>query len=47
MFTDGKIPTFTEGREKRNIIAPLFIDDELPTFTKGSKKTTITNVHRW
>ena len=38
MFTTDVLPTFTEGREKRNIIASPFTDDELPTFTKGSKK---------
>ena len=40
MFTDGELPTFTEGREKRNIIAPTFTDGELPRFNEGSKKIT-------
>ena len=39
-FTDGDLPTFTEGREIRNIIAPPFTESELPTFTEGSKKIT-------
>ena len=43
MFTDGELPTFTEGREKRNFIALTFTDGELPTFTEDSKKITITN----
>ena len=31
-FTNGEIPTFTEGREK---ISSMFNDDELPTFAEG------------
>ena len=45
MFIDGKLPTFTEGREKTNIIALTFTDGELPMFTEGSKKIIMTNVH--
>ena len=45
MFTNGELPNFTEGREKRNIIAPMFTNGELPTFTEGSKKIKITNIH--
>ena len=45
MFTDDELPTFTEGREKRNIITPSFTNDELPTFTEGRKKITIIDVH--
>ena len=44
-FTDDELPTFTEGREKRNIIARMFTDSELPTFTEGSKNITIFNLH--
>ena len=47
MFTEGELPTFTEGGEKRNILIPTFTDGELPTFTKGIKKITITNIHGW
>ena len=44
MFNEGELPTFTERREKRNIIALTFTEGELPTFTEGRKKITITNV---
>ena len=44
LFTDDKLPTFTEGRRKRNSIVLSFTDEELPTFTEGRKRITITNV---
>ena len=56
MFTDDELPTSTEGRRKRNIIAspftddelPTFTDDELPMFTEGRKKISNIDVHyRW
>ena len=30
-FTEGELPTFTEGRKKR--ITPMFTEGELPSFT--------------
>ena len=35
MFTDGELPTFTEGREKK---PSTFTVGELPTFTEGREK---------
>ena len=45
MFTDGELLTFSDGREKRNIIASMFTDGDIPTFTEAIKKITITNIH--
>ena len=41
LLLKAKLPTFTEGRNKINIMALSFTDDELPMFTEGREKEII------